>query len=232
MTAPPSTRSTFDLDLHWLSHGAADTGLADHVATCGRCREYLAQLQVLDATPEALERAIDHANERVRARRKVWPLALGGSIAMAAATALVLGRLGGVPAGTYVGAKGTPAVQIVVRRGADTAIWDGQSAVRPGDALAIRAACEGLDHVAVAAPRAGRGAWAKVVDADCLPDPAKPLPFTLTVDDEPGSERLAVVLSRVRLDEARIQAAAANTTRARDVWTVRFDIPKSVGAPR
>jgi hypothetical protein len=227
-TADDVQCSTFAIDLCWVSGKAPDPSLASHLAGCPQCRAYLTTLEALadDPLPWGLR-----AVERGARRRLSWAWAVGG-LAAAACLAVVLVRPGGQTEGGYVGTKGTPSVELLVRRGAETSIWDGRSPVRAGDTLALRVACEGLGHVAVAAPRDGAQGWARVVDAACAADPSAPLPFTLVVDDRPGQEHFAVVLSRVPLDEARIRSAAEATTRTGDMWTVRFDLPKLGGAPR
>jgi hypothetical protein len=151
--------------------------------------------------------------------------AAAGAVAIAAGALLVAGRARDAEVGGYVGLKGMPSVQLVVRRGEASTLWNGTGPVRAGDALALRVACEGLSHVAIAAEEGG-GRWSKLKDADC-PAGAKLLPFTLLVDDTPGTERFAVVLSRDVLEDAAIARAAADGSRTPQVWTVRFDLPKA-----
>lgn len=146
------------------------------------------------------------------------------SFALAAGVALVLRRAGDATDGGYVGIKGSPAVQLLVSRGGTASIWDGHAPVHPGDALAIRVACEGLSRVAVAGWAAS--GWARLKDGGCPASPA-PLPFTLVVDGEPGNERFAVVLSKQALDDGALASAARETARTADLWTVRFDLPKT-----
>jgi hypothetical protein len=220
--------SPFALDVHWASREPPDAALAEHLAGCERCRAYLAGLRAFDADrPVALLGVGPRAESRVAGSMR-WVLPLAGGLAIAACMLVFLNpRHDG-----YVGAKGTPAVELMVRRGGDTAIWDGNAAVHPGDAIAVRVACEGLSHVAVAAPQAENRGWTRLADADCPTDPASSLPFTLVVDEQPGDEHFVVVLSRAALDDAAIRSAAADVTRTADLWTVRFDVPKSLRAPR
>jgi len=225
--------SPFALDLHWASREPADAALAEHLARCERCRAYLAGLDALDADRAVALLGVGPKPEprSARAIRGVVPLT--GGLALAAGTFLVVSQRHDARIGGYVGVKGTPAVELLVRRGGDTAIWNGSAAVHPGDALAVRVACEGLSHVAVAAalPTANLG-WVRLADADCPADPAVPLPFTLVVDEQPGDEHFVVVVSRAALDDAQMRSAATEATRTSDVWTVRFDLPKSAEAPR
>jgi hypothetical protein len=149
----------------------------------------------------------------------------------AAAAALILARSRAPSTAGYVAEKGTPAAQILVRRDGATTVWDGHRPVRPGDALAVRVACEGLARIALAAPGGANGDWTRLADVGCSANPSEPLPLTLVVDDQPGDERLAVVVSRAPLDDDRLRDAARTKLRTADVWTVRFDLPKE-GAPR
>jgi hypothetical protein len=118
---------------------------------------------------------------------------------------------------------------VLVHRDAETWIWDARSPVRPGDALALRVACEGLEHVAVASP--GAGGWERITDAAC-PAGSEPLPFTLVVDGAPGDEELAVVLSREVLDDETLRAAVTEGRRTQDVWVTGFVLPKEGGSGR
>ena len=150
-----------------------------------------------------------------------------GALALAAAAVLLV-RTRTLAEGrdAYVGLKGTPAVQLLVHRDRDTQIWDGVRPLRPGDALALRVACEGMAHVTVAAP--GPAAeWARLSATACA-DGDAPLPFTLRVDDAPGDEKLAVVLSRDDLEEPALRQAIAGTRRTAEVWVVSFLLPKEL----
>jgi hypothetical protein len=122
-----------------------------------------------------------------------------------------------------VGIKGTPAVQLLLHRDHDTRLWDGHSPLHPGDALALRVACEGLKRVVVATP--GPGGWIRL-SSDACPTGDDPLPFTLQVDSEPGDEKLAVVLSQDELDDGTLQKAIAETRRSADTWVLSFVMPK------
>jgi hypothetical protein len=233
--------STFALDAHWASRAAPEGELGAHLARCEGCRAYLAHLDALEAVrpplpvlgPGTREARRARESSRPRAARWAWGLVAAGGFALAAGVALFLARQSReTPSEVYVASKGTPAVELVVRRGDATTVWDGRASVRPGDVLALRVACEGLSRVTLAVPRAPSGGWTKLADAECPSDPSVPLPLTLVVDETPGSERLAVVVSRAPLDGARLQAAAEETTRKGDVWTVRFDLAKTAGNPR
>jgi hypothetical protein len=220
--------STFALDAHWMAGRPGDPALEAHLATCAACRAYLASLDAAAASDAP------RAGAPVRPRRAVKFLfqsaaAAAGVLALAAAVTLFVRTRSAVDAhDDYVGIKGTPAVQLLVRRDGRTTIWDGASKVHPGDALALRVVCEGLAHAAVVArdPHAAPARWSRLSDAPCPATPAV-LPFTLNVDGQPGDERLAVILSKTPLDDRALEAAAEGDTRSSTVWTTRFLLPKS-----
>jgi hypothetical protein len=237
MTAPPSNHegpSTFALDVYWSSGRAGDDAIARHVAECARCRAYLESLDGIAAEPappiDALAPSSAHAHAHAHApapvarpRRRAWMAPVAASLALAAGALLYVRGQHPATDDGYVGVKGTPAVQLLVHRDHDTRVWDGRSPVRPGDAVALRVACEGLKRSAVAAPTAA--GWTRLSSSAC-PEQGDTLPFTLRVDDAPGDERLAVVLSQNEMDEEALRRAIAETRRAEDVWVVSFVLPK------
>jgi hypothetical protein len=226
MTSKPEGEvSTFTLDAYWASGKPADATLEQHLAGCARCRAYLASLDH-DAGRLPSSVTVPAAPAR-RRRRWALPSAVATVLALAACALLLVRGRPTEPG--YVGAKGTPAVELLLHRRSDTWIWDGRSPVRPGDALALRVSCEGLQHVAVAAP--GARGWTRLSEATC-PGPDEALPFTLVVDDQPGDERLAVVLSRDALDDESLRRAVLEEQRAGDVWTVAFLLTKTTEIER
>lgn len=125
---------------------------------------------------------------------------------------------------SYVGIKGVPAAQALIRRDGKTRLWDGASRLRPGDALAVGLACEQFTRAAVYAR--GPVGPSKLWEGEC-PRGANPtLPFTLVVDGEPGRERFSVILSRTPLDDERSARALQASTRGADVWTIDFTFEK------
>jgi hypothetical protein len=216
--------STFELDVYWASGRTGDAALGAHVEACDRCRGYLADLDA--ARPAVVPLALRGQRPRPISRRP-WalPTAFAGALALAAGF-LLLARERPPQGDSYVGVKGTPAVELLVHRDSETRIWDGRTPVRPGDALALRVACEGLKRVVVAAPGKG-GEWARLSAVGC-PERGEPLPFTLKVDGEPGDESLAVVLSQDELDPRALEHAIEQSRREGDVWVVRFELPKEI----
>jgi hypothetical protein len=223
--------STFELDLYWASGRPRGTPLEAHVAECERCRAYLVSLDALAADAPAPPSALPaHANAALRlaphasGNPRAWALPAFGAMALAASIVL-LARTASRPSNGYVAMKGTPAVEILIHRDQATGVWDGRSPVRPGDSLALRVACEGLHVVAVASP--GPAGWRRLSETPC-PTSGAALPFTLVVDDQPGDEQLAVVLSQDRLDDALLSTAIGGTERDAEVWVVKLVLPKTV----
>jgi hypothetical protein len=217
VTAREGQVSTFALDVFAVSGRASDPELAAHVDGCARCRTYLASLDALEASAPPLR--LPTAPPR---RRWLPPAAF--ALALAAGIALFVATRAPTR-DDYVGVKGTPAIQLLVHRERTTRIWDGRTPLRPGDTLALRVACEGMKHVAVAAPAPTE--WAALSRAACV-DGDAPLPFTLRVDDAPGDEKLAVVLSRDELGDDALREVIAQGRRTADVWVVSFVLPKEV----
>jgi hypothetical protein len=213
--------STFALDVYWAAGRPRDAGVEAHVAGCERCRQYLASLDGLQAS--APSAPFVGARPALARRRWALPVAAAGALAMAA-TFLALVRSRSIEPGAYVGVKGTPAVQLLVHRERETRIWDGRSPVHPGDALALRVACEGLKHVVVASP--ANGGWVRLSGTAC-PEHDEPLPFTLKVDSDPGDEQVAVVLSQDEIDDQTLERAISESRRTADVWVVSFLLPKT-----
>ncbi|HEU4534427.1 MAG TPA: hypothetical protein VFS00_09925 [Polyangiaceae bacterium] len=244
--------SSFELDLHFVEPSPR---VARHVASCAGCAAYLEGLEALDAParqpaeaeafagsalgpagadvaaapgrvlagPGARGRASGAAPRRARLRF-VAPAA--GLLAVAAALALALRRPADDAADEdYVAAKAAPAVQLLVRSEGTTRVWDGRSALRPGDAIAIRVACERLGHVTVATD--APGGLARLSDGPCPKSPSA-LPFTLVVDDQPGRERFSVVLATKRLEDEQLRDRVRENARERDVWVTAFDLRKEL----
>jgi hypothetical protein len=222
-------RSSFELDTYFASlderHAGADDDargeMAAHIAACTTCAAYLQQLRALAASNRAAPATAGRGGVWRRARRLAAPAAT--VLALAAGALFYVRSRPAKDDTAYVGVKGMPAVQVLVRSGGQTRIWDGTSSVRPGDALAMHVACERLAHVTVASP--GRTGLVRLHDDECPATPG-PLPFTLRVDDQAGREEVVVVLSAKRLDDVALSEAVRAGARRADAWVTTFAFNK------
>jgi hypothetical protein len=209
--------SSFALDVYFASGCTADAVLEQHVASCERCAAYLSSLRALSDEPAWSTRA-----RAPRGARRVATLLAAGVLA----AGLLWVRLTSEP--EYVASKGVPAVQALIRDQSGSRVWDGKTPIRPGAAIALRAACERFTHIAVVVDAAG--AEQRVFDAVC-PSGADPLPFTLVADDKPGVERIRVVFSEARLDEPALHAALLRAERGETIWVDQLLLHKAVAKP-
>jgi hypothetical protein len=227
----PRHVSVLDLDAWFAStkterESANGREIAAHLAACVHCRRHIEAMGE-DALPP-LPARIPPSGTRHRAPRRLLPRLVPAALtvlAVAASLALYLRSRNTIDEASYVGVKGAPAVQVLVRREGHVRVWDGVSPVRSGDALAVRVACESFGHVVVAAD--GASGITRAWDGACPGSSSDTtLPFTLVVDAEPGREHFSVVLSRQRLDDARLEAAVRGSTRGAEAWTMAFDFAK------
>jgi len=226
----PTHPSCFALDVYFASRdrGAAESEptstVATHVASCVRCASYLADLEALDAQGDArrLPRSVGD-RPRSRSRRLLGRIAPAVAIAALAVVVVYVKARPASEDALYIGVKGMPAVQVLVRSDGQTHVWDGRAPVRAGDALVLHVACEQFRHVTVAA--APPGGLVRLSDGPCPTTPGT-LPFTLIVDDQPGRERLAVVLAQSRLDDAALAAAVHVSSRSASAWVTAFELAK------
>jgi hypothetical protein len=232
---PEACPSDFAFDRQMAGELGGDDKAAfeAHVASCERCTRRLAGLSEDKEIFRRDAPTLLLRGKSSRSRAMPWPW-LAGAVAMAAGV-ILFARGREMATGDYVGVKGTPGVQLLVHREEETHIWDGRSPVHPGDSLALRIACEGLSHVVVAAPGGAPGSqgarWQRLSEGAC-PQKEDLLPFTLVVDNQPGDERLAIVLSQEELDDGRLGKAIAASERTRDVWVVSFLLAKETGTRR
>lgn len=208
--------STFALDVYFAAGAQGDEKLAEHVASCERCTAYLAQLA--EAAPLQLP-----ATPLVRRRRASRKLVAAGAFVSACAAVLLYLNVGE----RYVGSKGLPAVQALIRRADRASVWDGKMPLRVGDAIALRTDCDRFSHVAVAV--ADGGEKKRVFEGVC--NEREPLPFTLVADDKPGSEQIHVVFSRAALAEAALHKAITSRERGETVWVITLVLPKAGAEP-
>lgn len=205
-----SEPTTFELDVYFAAGAQGDAKLDEHVQQCERCADYLAKLAALELPALAPPKA---ARRRGSPRKLV---AAGAFVSVCAALALWVNT-----GEHYVGEKGLPAVQVLIRSPSAARVWDGKSALRAGDAIALRTDCDPFTHVTVAV--ADGEAWNRVYEGRCKQ--GEPLPFTLVADDKPGSEQIEVVFSRGALGEAALRRAITTGERSDTAWvsTVKLD---------
>lgn len=172
--------STFEIDVAFVEGLSKHPDLEAHVATCDDCKAYVDELRSLDVP-------------RITPKRR-WLAPAVASLALAAAVLLFLRQRTPVEPGGYVGVKGgAPAAMLLVKRGEVTRPWDGKEPVRPADIVAIQVSCEGARRVTVSAKDGAQ--WVQVAENEC-PAEAGVLPFTLVVDERPGTEEIRVVFDR------------------------------------
>jgi hypothetical protein len=225
--------STFALDVYFAAGEHADPALKLHVEGCARCRAYLAELASQDGLG-GLAVAPGAAGARDRRARGRWQsLRTSALMAAAALGALALWRASEDTRDTrglgYVGTKGVPAVQVVIRSADTTRVWDGRSPLRPGDAVALRAECDHFVRLSVVAGEPAPG-LTRVYDGVC-PAGADVLPFSLVADAKPGVERIHVVWSEARLDTARLLSALQRQERSDTIWVQRVVLHKAGVSP-
>lgn len=215
--------STFALDVYFANGKTGDPRLASHLETCEHCKAYLTELEASSQTaPPAWAPPLPKKTPRFR---RIVAASLG-AVALAAGIAVVV-RGDPESDGSYVASKGAPAAQALVRSDGRSRIWDGRSPIHAGDAIALRAGCEGFTHVTVVAPSPPGDGWSRLFEGAC-PSGTDPLPFTLIADNKPGEERIGVVFSHARLDDDALRVAVRHHGQANKVWVIEFVFPKVV----
>lgn len=217
--------STFALDVYQASGKPGDPRIEEHLRGCSQCRAYLEHLDVLRSMQPPPWRAPERPHRRLHEKllRRRWIASLA-SAAVLVIGVVVWSKRDTRVDGSYVGVKGTPAVQALVRSGDQTRVWDGRTPVHPGDAIALRVDCQGFSRVVVTTA-ATSGTPVRLFDDICPADPA-PLPFTLIPDDQPGDERIAITFSEKPLDDRSLATATSEATRARGLWVAVLTFPK------
>lgn len=247
--SPSKHVSTFELDVFFAATPAElelppNPAVAAHVAACEACRAYLDSLASLDpprpaVEPHALAPAASASSRVSRFPSRSMPdrpaasllapmraraiASVAAVFAFAACVALfVRSKTIASEEAAYIGVKGTPDAQILVRREGVVAAWDGIAAVRRGDALALSLACEEFAYVTVVT---GDPPFRRAWEGDC-PRKGTPLPFTLVVDGEPGREHFSLVFSHGPVDDTRLTSLVAERTRDPHAWTIDFFFEK------
>jgi hypothetical protein len=224
--------STFTLDVYFAQGKTDNPTLATHLETCEPCRNYIGVLEELATTAPLAPKLIPHLSAvGARERRFHWaPVALGAAL-VAAGFAWLIGSAELVrEPQAYVASKGAPAAQAIIKSDGRSQIWDGKRVLRPGDAIALRATCEGFAHLAVVTPSSNGGAWSRLFDGPC-PGGNEPLPFTVVADDRPGNERLALVFSASPVSDETLREGVRRGDRTPQIWVIQFLFAKQVSRP-
>ncbi len=222
--------SPFALDAYF-SEQKSDVEIEGHLGSCESCAAYVANLRRLDGEdnkrflrrPLQATSRVGRPGRDANARRFVAISSAVGTLALAAGFVLFLRHR--QVEDTYVGIKGLPAVQVIVKSDLGTRVWDGASPVFPGDALALEVACEDMSFVTVATEDEGTRKVGRLSEGPC-PKNAAPLPFTLVVDEQRGPEHFSVVMSHVHLEDDVLAASVRERTRKDGIWVTAFTFQK------
>ena len=130
------------------------------------------------------------------------------------------GRASGARAGRVRGDQGGPSVEIICRRGAETAPLAAGSPLAPGDELRFRplASPPGARYLVIGSVD-GSGRFAPFYPARAdgqsvpLPPSGAPLPGGIRIDAMPGPERLVVLWSAAPLPAAAVAPVAEAAAR-------------------
>ena len=186
-----------------------------HLETCNYCREQVAKVSPLpETTPvpswvtsvdedRGVVRAIDTARPRSRLRRS---LALGGALAAAACFAIFVLPSSGITPNTehggYVGTRGSTTVALYLKRDGEVRIWDGNTALAPGDKIRLEVAPGDFTNVAVFLAPAGELTEPTLLHSTVLTSQEPTLlEPTWKVDENGSDETLLIVLSTNRVQD-------------------------------
>jgi len=224
MSSEPIHPSFLELDRAAL--GAPSKATREHLAACACCGSYVRRLGDRAPLPAWLSEL--EAQPRGFWRRFRLPvLGLGGALALASTAAIVVLE---TPTKPLIASKSAPTLTLYVKRADEVSVWDGHSPIAPGDRLRLRVAPEGLRQVLVASLADGRPS---VLYRGALPSKGEPLlPESWQVDDSPGPEGLAVVLSADPIMDEQLPAIVRERPRTSKVWTTVLNMPKSARLPR
>ena len=203
--------------------GLASPAVLAHLAGCAVCRSHVESLVEGPVASDfvALERAIE-CSIKPRAR---W-LWVGAPLAAAACALLLVVTHRGPHAGTsaepYVGAKGFRSVWLYVKRGSETALWDGKRHLLPGDRIRLKVDPGSYHQLAVYA--AGPSPTL-LYSGKLTPGQNFTLPEAWQIDDSLTDEQLFVVFSEAPVEpewkEWRLGRASAG------IAVLPFTLPKA-----
>jgi hypothetical protein len=197
-----------ELDAHHL--GANDTGIAQHVASCASCTEYLKRLAEPVPVPMWLG--------RVERRRPRWHLRVAAGAGLALAASLLVSVF--MP-GDRVRPKGQPSVAVFARQKDRVELWDGRTRFRRGDAVRFEVYAGVSKHVTVTSP-----ARVRLYDAAVASGQRTLLPLSFVFDADPGDETVFVVLSPDVLSDAALADALEHEPHDSKAWVIHLVLPK------
>jgi len=215
--------SFLELDRATLGRGTPET--AQHIEGCVRCQSHASALRATAQLPRWVREL--EASPLPRWSPRPWML-VGGGLAFAALVAVGLRPWLATPASSpvrvVVAAKGSPTVALYIMREGLIFLWDGRAPIQAGDHLQLEVAAGGFSRVTVAST----GADAELLYSGPI-DPDRPamLPRSFAVDSRPGTERLALGLSRQELTTEALVAAAAEHRRDSMLWTTELVLTKA-----
>jgi hypothetical protein len=211
--------------------GDVPAEIEQHVAQCERCRAHLERVRQPMPVPRWVgELRAPPARGLAGWARERWVrwLWAGGTCALVL-LALIVTRAGVVRHDeVYIGARGTAAVGLYVKRGERVFLWDGLQRVQAGDRLRLKLVPEGFTQVAVFTQHANEARPELLFESPLDSPEEVVLPPAWVIDDEPGAEVLIVVLAH-GLSAAELQARAQRGPEQarRDVWVRRFTLDKA-----
>jgi hypothetical protein len=197
----------------------AGAGEREHLAACLTCAAYLRDPASSLAAPAWLD-GVKLAPAAPPPRTSTWawpwrrpgwrllvPTLVAGAALAGAVLLLQPARLHDAPA-DGIRAKGSPAVQLIIKRGERVFAWTG-GAVRPGDRLRMEINGAGFGYVSLAGRSPPEGKPVVLYDG-ALETGAHLLPISFRVDGEGKQEILSVIFGR-RPIPAELHAQAQET---------------------
>ncbi len=218
MSGHPSFR---DLDRSAL--GEAMPEVIRHAEHCEGCRAHLERLRSNVALPPLrMPSPVEARVSHIRAPAWLRWLGMVGVPAAATASLLIWIQSSAPPDPPadaplplpLVASKGGPSVAIYLLRGESLSLWDGVSAVEPGDRIRIRVSPAGFRHLMVATRAEGSDHWTSLFQGEVGDEAEFVVPGAWEVDDASEAEQLLVALD------------PAPTPLERAAWRKELKLPK------
>ena len=210
------------LELDRFALGGGSSATRSHAENCPRCGVHLSRLAEPGPMPAWATRIEQRGGARWAAWLRLPRLVALATVGAASAAALVV-AVGPKRPPAYDGVKGSPSVALYVRHQGRVALWDGHAAVETGDGVRLKLSSQGFSHVAVATidgPELTELYIGRLSDGETL------LPASWTVDEDAGTEHLAVVFSRRPVSRLELRSAVQAQLRNGEIWATTLEIPK------